>query len=250
MNQPAVDARQLTKVYRSGDTEVLAMNAANLAVAHGELLALVGPSGSGKTTLLSTIGLISTPSAGRLFIDGRQVLDGPLALTNLAAFRRRHIGYVFQKSNLVSFLNARENVEIVLRLNRVGRREAARRATELLDRLGVVNRERHYPSSLSSGQQQRVAIARALANQPSLILADEPTAALDGARGRQVIQLFRDAAHHSQAAVIVVTHDHRVLDLFDRVYSMEDGHLHAEPRCAEAEPSPCSSTPDCPPRPA
>jgi putative ABC transport system ATP-binding protein len=227
-DRPAIDARGLTKVYGSGNTEVVALRDVSLAVGHGELVGLVGPSGSGKTTLLSTIGLVCLPSAGCLFIDGTQLVDGQAARINLAAFRRRHVGYVFQKSNLVSFLNAGENVELVLRLNQVGARQARRRAKELLERLGVGDRAGHYPPALSSGQQQRVAIARALANQPSMILADEPTAALDGPRGRQVMQLFREVADQSQAAVIVVTHDHRSLDLFDRVYEMEDGRIRAE----------------------
>lgn len=149
--------------------------------------------------------------------------DGPRALGDLRRFRREHIGFVFQKSNLIPFLNAVENVQVVGEL--IGRAPSAARgrAMELLDALGVGARALNRPTQLSGGEQQRVTVARALANQPSLILADEPTAALDSKRGRQVIELFRDVAHEHGTGMIVVTHDHRALDVFDTVYEMEDG---------------------------
>jgi putative ABC transport system ATP-binding protein len=152
-------------------------------------------------------------------------MDGPHALLNLRAFRRRHLGFVFQKANLIPFLNAVENVAVALEINDVTPRAARIRAFELLHYLGVAERAHNLPEALSGGQQQRVAVARALANQPSLILADEPTAALDSHRGRQVMELFRKVAHERGSAVIVVTHDHRSLDVFDRTYEMEDGVL-------------------------
>ncbi len=222
---PAIEAFDLTKVYGSGNTEVVAMKDVTLSVARGEVVALVGPSGAGKSTLLSAIGLINPPTAGRIVIGGTPVMEADRALVDLRAFRRQHLGFVFQKANLIPFLNAVENVRVALEINDVGPRAARQRALELMEYLGVADRAHHLPDALSGGQQQRVAVARALANQPSLILADEPTAALDGQRGRQVMELFRKVAHERGAGVIVVTHDHRSLDVFDRVIEMEDGRV-------------------------
>ena len=232
----ALEAEGLTKVYGSGHTEVVAMRDASMRVRRGEVAALLGPSGAGKSTFLLCVGLINPPTSGRVAIGGRPVLDGPRALADLRRFRRENIGFVFQKSNLIPFLNAVENVQIVGEL--IGRSplEARRRATELLDALGVGARATNRPTQLSGGEQQRVTVARALANQPSLILADEPTAALDSVRGRQVMELFRDVAHQHGTGVIVVTHDHRALDVFDTVYEMEDGMLAPAPAPAESGP--------------
>ena len=226
---PAIETRQLTKVYGSDNTEVVAMRAASMTVRRGEVVALLGPSGAGKSTFLTAVGLINPPTSGQIFIGGVLVMDGPTALTNLPAFRRKHIGYVFQKSNLIPFLSARENVQIALELNGSSSREARRRAHELLAELGVAERADHQPTMLSGGQQQRVAIARALANEPSVILADEPTAALDSQRGRQVMELFQRVAHEYGTGVIVVTHDQRALDIFDTTYEMEDGLIRQGP---------------------
>jgi putative ABC transport system ATP-binding protein len=225
---PAVEARGLTKVYGRGDTEVVALRDVSLEVRPGEVVALLGPSGAGKSTLLTALGLVNPPTRGRITIGGRPVLDGEQALTDLRAFRRRHLGFVFQKANLIPFLTALENVRVALEINDAPPRPARKRALELLDYLGVADRARHLPDELSGGQQQRVAVARALANQPSLILADEPTAALDSHRGRQVMELFARVAHERGAGVIVVTHDHRALDVFDRTLVMEDGRITGE----------------------
>lgn len=224
MNEsPAIEARELTKVYGSGNTEVVAMRNASMTVRRGEVVALLGPSGSGKSTFLTAVGLINPPTSGRVSIGGHPVLDGPRALTSLPAFRRRHVGFVFQKSNLIPFLNARENVQVALELNASSPRAARQRALQLLEELGVRDRSENLPSMLSGGQQQRVAVARALANQPSILLADEPTAALDSQRGRQVMELFARLAHEHGTGVIVVTHDQRSLNVFDTIYEMEDG---------------------------
>lgn len=221
----ALETDGLTKVYGSGHTEVVAMRDASMRVRRGEIVALLGPSGAGKSTFLLCVGLINLPTSGQVAIGGRPVLDGPRALADLRRFRRENIGFVFQKSNLIPFLNAVENVQIVGEL--IGHPPAAarRRAIELLDALGVGARASNRPTQLSGGEQQRVTVARALANQPSLILADEPTASLDSVRGRQVMELFRDVAHQHGTGVIVVTHDQRALDVFDTVYQMEDGVL-------------------------
>ncbi len=224
-NTPAIEVFALTKTYGSGNTEVVAMKDVSLRVAKGEVIALLGPSGAGKSTLLTAMGLINPPTSGRITIGGQPVLDGPKPLVDLRAFRRHHLGFVFQKANLIPFLNAVQNVQVALEINDVPARAARRRALELLDYLGVADRANNLPSALSGGQQQRVSVARALANDPNLILADEPTAALDSHRGRQVMELFRKVAHERGAGVIVVTHDQRSLDVFDRTLEMEDGQL-------------------------
>ena len=224
MTELAIHAKNLTKIYGSGNTEVVAMHDASMDVERGEVIALLGPSGSGKSTFLTAVGLINPPTKGQVFIGGQLVLDGPSAKTNLRTFRRKNVGFVFQKSNLIPFLSAVENVKIILELDgqKVG---AKKRAMELLDYLGVADRANNLPSMLSGGQQQRVAVARAIANRPRVILADEPTAALDSHRGRQVMELFAKVAHEQGAGVIVVTHDQRALDVFDRIYEMEDGGM-------------------------
>lgn len=237
----AIETRHLTKVYGSGNTEVVAMRDVTLAVRRGEVAALLGPSGAGKSTFLTAVGLINPPTSGQVIIGGQLVLDGPLARINLRLFRRRHIGYVFQKSNLIPFLSALENVQLAVELNGLPAKSARKRALELLDPLGVASRADNLPSMLSGGQQQRVAVARALANQPSIILADEPTAALDSHRGRQVMELFASIAHEHGTGVIVVTHDHRALDVFDTIYEMEDGVIRSISK-ELAQPEGTSST--------
>jgi putative ABC transport system ATP-binding protein len=226
MDEPlSLETIGLTKVYGSGRTEVVALSDATMRVRRGELVALLGPSGAGKSTFLLCVGLINVPTKGTVSIGGRLMQDGPRSLGDLRRFRREHIGFVFQKSNLIPFLNAVENVQIVGELVGNSPSVARRRAIELLDSLGVGKRAKNMPSELSGGEQQRVTVARALANRPSLILADEPTAALDSIRGRQVMELFRDVAHEHGTGIIVVTHDQRALDVFDTTYQMEDGVL-------------------------
>ena len=222
---PGVEATGLTKIYGHGNTEVVAVKDVTLRVARGEIVALLGPSGAGKSTLLTAMALINPPTSGQIHIGGQLVMDGERALVDLRAFRRQHLGFIFQKANLIPFLNARENVQVALEVNDVPARVARVRAMELLEYLGVGKRAGNLPDALSGGEQQRVAVARALANKPSLILADEPTAALDSQRGRQVMELFAQIAHERGTAVIVVTHDARALDIFDRIVEMEDGRL-------------------------
>ncbi len=229
MNETVIRAEALRKVYGKGDTELVALNDVSIASERGEIAALLGPSGSGKSTLLTALGFLNLPERGKIWIDGRLVVAEGRALTDLAAVRRTSVGFVFQKANLIPFLTARENVLLALQLNdRVGP-DADARTRELLGYLGLADRVDHYPEQLSGGQQQRVAIARALANRPPLLLADEPTAALDSHRGRDVMELFRRIAHEQRSAVIVVTHDHRTLDVFDTIHEMEDGVLTRRP---------------------
>ena len=229
---PAIEVTNLRKVYGRGHTEVVAIRDATLSVERGEIVGLLGPSGSGKSTLLTAMALINPPTTGLIIISGQPVMDGPRAMVDARAFRRQHIGFVFQKPNLIPFLTALENVQIALEINDTAPREARKHALELLDYLGVSPRAHNLPDALSGGEQQRVAIARALANDPSLILADEPTASLDGALGRQVMELFRKVAHERHAGVLVVTHDPRTLDVFDRILDVEDGAIRVRDKTA------------------
>lgn len=219
----AVEAFGLTKTYGSGNTEVRALRGVDLTLSRGEVIALLGPSGAGKSTLLGIIGLVNPPTSGKIKMAGKTVVEDSNFAVDVRSFRRKHMGFVFQKANLIPFLTARENVQIAMEINGLSAYQSKKRAMELMDYLGVADRAGHYPNMLSGGQQQRVAVARALANEPSLILADEPTASLDSIRGRQVMELFRKVAHEQKAGVIVVTHDHRALDVFDRTLEMEDG---------------------------
>ena len=218
----------VTKKFGSGHTEVVAVRDVTLSVDRGEIVALLGPSGAGKSTLLTMLGLIRPPDDGRIMIGGQVVFEKEKPQVDLRTFRRQHLGFVFQKANLIPFLTAEENVRLAMEINDHPAAAAKQRTTELLEYLGVSERANHLPKKLSGGEQQRVAVARALANRPSLILADEPTAALDSERGRQVMELFRKVAHEQNAGVIVVTHDHRALDVFDRTLKMEDGRLSNE----------------------
>jgi len=225
MRQEIVRAHELEKTYGSGHTAVRALRGASLVAHRGEVVALLGPSGSGKSTLLTSLGLLNLPEKGRITLAGEDVVVDGVSHGDLPALRRSRIGFVFQKSNLIPFLTAQENVRVALKINGQDGPTGIRRSQELLDALGVGERGDHFPEQLSGGEQQRVAIARALAMAPPLILADEPTSALDSRRGREVMELFKTVAHEHGAAIVVVTHDHRTLDIFDTIFEMEDGVL-------------------------
>jgi len=220
-----LEIENVSQTFGSGDTAVQALKPTTLAVDAGELVALLGPSGSGKSTLLLAISLIQPPTTGRIAIGGQRLYDDGPTGVDARAFRRRKIGFIFQQHNLIPFLTARENVALMPAINGAGRREAARRAQELLDYLEIGHRADALPARMSGGEQQRVAIGRALANDPALILADEPTAALDTERGRKAMALLRRIARERRAAVITVTHDHRMIEGFDTVYHLDDGRL-------------------------
>lgn len=220
-----VHVENLTKVYGRGDAQTLALIDANLRVEQGELVALLGPSGSGKTTLLTSICCINEPTHGRIELDGVCVFDEGWTNVDVRAVRREKMGVIFQAYNLIPFLTVLENVELILTLNNISREIAQNRALELLDYLEIAHRWHHYPSEISGGEQQRVAIARALANNPKVLLADEPTAALDTERGKIVMSLLRKLSREKKAAVVVVTHDVRMVEGFDRVYRMADGRI-------------------------
>jgi putative ABC transport system ATP-binding protein len=219
----AVHIENLTKVYGSGHTAVTALTNANLTVHAGELTAIIGPSGSGKTTLLTTIAGIVEPTSGRIEVSGITCFNNGWKIRDCTKFRREHLGFIFQSHNLIPFLTARENVVVALNMRGTKGAKAKRIAEDLLDYLGVSERQRHLPAQLSGGEQQRVAIARALANSPQVVLADEPTAALDTDRGRSVMELFRKIAREKNSALICVTHDIRMIEGFDRIYHVKDG---------------------------
>jgi len=218
-----VRIENLTKVYGSGETAVTALRGANVVAQKGELVAILGPSGSGKTTLLTSMAGIIEPTSGRVTIGGLTIYDDGWSVRDRGRIRREHLGFIFQAHNLIPFLTARENVVVALEIQGTRGAPAARIAQELLDYLGVGERQRNYPDQLSGGEQQRVAIARALANGPQVILADEPTAALDTERGRSVMALFRRIAREKGSAVVCVTHDHRMIEGFDHIYHVKDG---------------------------
>ena len=224
MKTVALSAENLCKTYGSGETSVHALDHVSFSMHAGEIVALLGPSGAGKSTLLTALGLIQAPDSGRITIGGETVFDDDYRV-NVRDFRRNNIGFVFQKANLLPFLTARENIRIALEVNDASSKESKQAADELLEHFELSARKNFLPSQLSGGQQQRVAIARALANKPSLLLADEPTAALDSHMGRKVMELLRNVAHSHNTAVLVVTHDHRAIDVFDRIFIMEDGKL-------------------------
>jgi putative ABC transport system ATP-binding protein len=222
---PVLQVENLSKTFGSGEQAVHALRAVSLSVEAGELVALLGPSGSGKSTLLLCVSLIQDPSAGSIALAGRAVWrDGPLGV-DARRYRRENIGFIFQGHNLIPFLTAQENIALARHLNGAGKREANARARELLEFLEIGKRAGAYPASLSGGEQQRVAIGRALANEPPLIFADEPTASLDSERGMKVMAMLRRVAREKRAAVIAVTHDHRMVEGFDSAYAMDDGRL-------------------------
>jgi putative ABC transport system ATP-binding protein len=231
---PVLEIHHVSQTFGSGDTAVQALKPTTLSAQAGELVALLGPSGSGKSTLLLAISLITPPTTGRIVIDGELLHDDGPTGVDVRAFRRRKLGFIFQQHNLIPFLSARENVALMPELNGASGREAARQAQALLEYLEIGHRADSLPARLSGGEQQRVAIARALANEPKLILADEPTAALDTGRGRKAMAMLRRIARERQAGVITVTHDHRMIDGFDTVYQLDDGQLSLADAAADA----------------
>jgi putative ABC transport system ATP-binding protein len=223
---PALQLVDVSKVYQSGDEEIVAVGHADLTLGDDETLALVGPSGSGKTTLISMAGGLLTPTSGRVVVGHEDISE--YSSRELTRFRGTNIGFVFQSVNLVPFLTARENLLVVGELvasGRASRKQAGSRADRLLDELGLGHRRANLPSQLSGGERQRVAIGRALMNEPELVLFDEPTSALDTHLGEQVMELIRSEVKGRGTAAIIVTHDQRVTQYADRVVTITDGRL-------------------------
>jgi putative ABC transport system ATP-binding protein len=228
MRHAVITVEKISKTYGSGESAVNAIKEATFEIFSGETVALLGPSGSGKTTLITMIGCITEPSGGKLTLNGNLMYDYQWKISDTRKVRRESIGFIFQSHNLIPFLNVRENVTLVPQMNGMSTKEANNRAQELLDYLGVGDKKDKFPSQLSGGQSQRVAIARSLANNPKIILADEPTAALDSERALSVMELLRKLAHEQEVAIVVVTHDERMLPLFDRILRVDDGVVREE----------------------
>ena len=220
-----VELRNISKHFGDGAARVDALRDVSLDIHAGSVIGLRGPSGSGKSTLLNVIGCIIEPNSGRMTLSGDVVYDRKWLRRDLRHLRLQKIGFIFQSHNLLPFLNAWENVAIAHILAGASRAAAHKRAMELLAYLDVAKRSQAMPGQLSGGEAQRVAIARALANDPRIILADEPTAALDSQRAGTVMDLLRKVAHEQQSAVIVVTHDEKIFNRFDYIYALRDGVL-------------------------
>ena len=223
MERTVLETQQVAKIYRSNEILVRAVDDVSIQVKAGEFIALVGPSGSGKTTMLAMLASLLVPTEGSVLIDGEPL--GDMSDRQRTKFRREKIGFTFQSNNLISYLTSIENVELMLRLNGKRVRKRCGRAKEILVRLGLDAQLNQLPSQLSAGQQQRVAIAPSLIHNPSVVLADEPTANLDTARAHQVVQNFSDLIHEERHAGIMVTHDLRMCKYVDRVIQMVDGKI-------------------------
>ena len=227
-----IQADGLTKVYQMGDSEVRALDGASFTINKGEMVAIMGPSGSGKSTLMSIIGCLDVPSEGSYSLDGEAVQT--LDETKLADVRGRKIGFVFQQFNLLARTSALENVMLPLTYAGISGKEREDRAKKALERVGLGGRTSHTPNELSGGQQQRVAIARAIVNEPSILLADEPTGALDSKTGVEIMDLFQRLHRENGQTVILVTHDSYVARHTERIIKISDGRIVSD----EVNPNP------------
>ncbi|HEX8424577.1 MAG TPA: ABC transporter ATP-binding protein [Pyrinomonadaceae bacterium] len=224
MERSLIETREVSKHYQMGTTTVVALDRVSVTVGEGEFVALLGTSGSGKSTLLNLIGGLDHPSAGEVVFDGRSL--APFTKREMARYRRRSVGMIFQNFNLITTMTAAENVELALAFGGLRGRDREVRASELLERVGLGERQDHRPSELSGGEQQRVAIARALANRPRVLLADEPTGNLDSTRARELLALLREMVSHDKLTVLMVTHDRDLAAQFaDRTIQMRDGKV-------------------------
>lgn len=223
---PSVSMKDLIKVYRTGKSEVIALRGLDMTVADGEVVAVQGPSGCGKTTLLNLVGGIDRPTAGRIEVGGTNIVD--YNDSDLVKYRRSEVGFVFQFFNLVPTLTAEENVQLPMRLAGKPGRERDARTKELLKLVDLEKRGLHRPDELSGGEQQRIALATALANDPPLILADEPTGELDTKTGHEILELFGRLNQEFKKTILVVTHDQRVANIAHRVLQIEDGKITGE----------------------
>ena len=228
MSQPAIHIENLSKRYGEGDTAVDALKGVDMTIWPGEVVGLVGPSGSGKSTLLKCLGAVIEPTAGKMRLGGDTVFDQTWKIGDLRVLRRDRIGFVFQAPYLIPFLDVTDNIALLPMLAGAPDSRARERARELLTALDVGHRAKAQVSQLSGGEQQRVAIARALANRPPVILADEPTAPLDSERALNVVRILNQMAAQYQTAIIVVTHDEKIIPTFKRIYHIRDGRTYEE----------------------
>ena len=228
MNQKGIRIEGLSKRYGEGDTAVHALKDVNMEVGPGEVVGLIGPSGSGKSTLLKCLGAVIDPTSGRMLLGDEVIYDNAWKVRDLRALRRDKIGFVFQAPYLIPFLDATDNVALLPMLAGMNNAAARAKALELLTALDVQHRATAMPSQLSGGEQQRVSIARGLVNQPPVILADEPTAPLDSVRAMAVVRILNEMARKYETAIIVVTHDEKIIPTFKRIYHIRDGVTHEE----------------------
>src|SRR5512141_626521 len=228
MAHPAIEISGLTKRYGEGDAAVDALKGVDMIVQPGEVVGLSGPSGSGKSTLLKCLGAVMEPTSGRMALAGETIYDNGWKVADLRALRRDRIGFVFQAPYLIPFLDVTDNVALLPMLAGRSNGDARARALELLNALDVGHRAKAQPSELSGGEQQRVSIARALANRPPVILADEPTAPLDSERALAVVRILNQMATQYHTAIIVVTHDEKIIPTFKRIYHIRDGRTEEE----------------------
>ena len=228
MKTPAIHIENLTKRYGEGDTAVDALKGVDMTIWPGEVVGLVGPSGSGKSTLLKCLGAVIEPTTGRMTLGGQTIYDQAWKIADLRTLRRDRIGFIFQAPYLIPFLDVTDNVALLPMLAGVANAPARSRALELLNALDVGHRAKAEVAQLSGGEQQRVSIARALANHPPVILADEPTAPLDSERALNVVRMLNQMAQQYQTAIIVVTHDEKIIPTFKRIYHIRDGRTYEE----------------------
>ena len=228
MDEPAIHIENLMKRSGEGDTAVDALKGVDMTIWPGEVVGLVGPSGSGKSTLLKCLGAVIEPTAGKMQLGGQTIFEDSWKIDDLRTLRRDRIGFVFQAPYLIPFLNVTDNIALLPMLAGVSNVQARIRAKELLDALDVGHRAQAQVSELSGGEQQRVSIARALANHPPIILADEPTAPLDSERALAVVRILNQMAQQYQTAIIVVTHDEKIIPTFKRIYHIRDGRTYEE----------------------
>ncbi len=228
MDKSGIQITGLTKRYGSGDTAVDALKGVDMSVSAGEVVGLIGPSGSGKSTLLKCLGAVIEPTQGRMTLGGQVIYDGGWLISDLRALRRDYIGFVFQAPYLIPFLDVTDNVALLPMLAGKSNEKSRHEARNLLKALDMNHRAQAMPAQLSGGEQQRVAIARGLINRPPVILADEPTAPLDSERALSVIQILNDMAKQYETAIIVVTHDEKIIPTFRRIYHIRDGITYEE----------------------
>lgn len=228
MKEPAIHIEDLKKRYGEGETAVDALKGVDMTIWPGEVVGLVGPSGSGKSTLLKCLGAVIEPTSGRMTLGGQTIFDEAWKIEDLRTLRRDRIGFIFQAPYLIPFLDVTDNVALLPMLAGVSNTDSRIRAQELLMALDVGHRSKAAVSQLSGGEQQRVSIARALANHPPVILADEPTAPLDSERALNVVRILNQMAEQYQTAIIVVTHDEKIIPTFKRIYHIRDGRTYEE----------------------
>lgn len=223
--QKLIVCEELVKIYRTDDSKVMALQGLELEIRQGEMLALIGKSGSGKSTLLNMIGGLETPSAGRLYVEGRDL--AAYSAKEMEYYRKKKIGFVWQKSarNLMPYLTARQNVEMPLCFSHIPGHEQKRRAMDLLREVGLEQHAERFPHQLSGGEQQRVAIARALVNQPTILLADEPTGNLDSKTSQDVLSLLKVTGQKFSQTIVMITHNEAIAQLADRIIHLEDGRV-------------------------